>query len=87
MEAKASPRKPKVCNPAKSSKLVNLLVACRAAASAKSDLDMPHPLSVIVILERPPFSIWTTMFVLRIAKRGRDLGETFECHCISPHKK
>ena len=45
MEAKASPRKPKLEIDSNSSKFLTLLVACLFKARAKDSLGIPHPLS------------------------------------------
>ena len=55
MAAKASPRKPSVAMPSRSSGSLILLVACRLIAMGRSSGGMPCPLSDTRIKVTPPF--------------------------------
>ena len=64
IEASASPRKPRLATPSRSSRLSILLVACRESASGKSSSVMPQPLSRTRINRAPPPSNSSSMRVL-----------------------
>ena len=61
--AKASPLNPIDFTFSKSAAFLILLVACLSNANSKSSLLIPEPLSIILILEIPPFCISTVIFV------------------------
>ncbi len=64
IEASASPRKPRLATPSRSSRLSILLVACRDSASGRSSSVMPQPLSRTRISRAPPPSSSSSMRVL-----------------------
>ncbi len=68
IEAKASPRKPKLATPSKSSRVKILLVACRAKAKDRSSLAKPMPLSVTRNSCTPPFSTSISIWLASASK-------------------